>query len=67
MTCFQMYSKKELLDHQPMGLTVFTGHSLRYIAIAAPDLIEWVPIWCLAIPSQVSPMAPTTSGSALIT
>ncbi len=45
------YRKKALLDQRPMSIIVLTGHSPRYITIAAPDLIEWVPILCLAIPS----------------
>ena len=30
------------------------------MAIAAPDQIEWVPTSSLAMPSRVSPIAPTT-------
>jgi hypothetical protein len=46
---------------------VYTGHSPRYMAIAVPNLIEWVPISSLEIPSHALPMAHMALQRALIT
>ncbi len=62
-----MYRRRALLDHRPMSMIVYTGNSPRYIAIAVPDLMEWVPILSLEIPRHALPMAPTALWSALIT
>ena len=40
MTCFLMYLRKASLDQRPISMIMKTGHSPRYIAMAAPDLIE---------------------------
>ncbi len=67
MTCFLIYRRKALLDHWRMSMIAYTGHSPRYIAIAAPNLMEWVPILSLEIPRRALPMAPTALRRALIT
>ena len=54
------------LDQQPISMIMKTGHSPRYIAMAAPDLIECVPTFSLLKPSLASPIAPTASRRALI-
>ena len=40
---------------------VKTGHSPRYMAIAAPDRIEWVPTSSFLIPSLSSPTDSTAA------
>ena len=40
ITCFLMYLRKASLDQRPISMIMNTGHSPRYIAMAAPDLIE---------------------------
>ena len=62
-----MYQRKALLDHWPMSMIVYTGHSPRYMAIAVPNLMEWVPISCFAIPRCASLMALAASRRELIT
>ncbi len=43
-----------MLDHWPMIIIVYTEHSPRYMAIVAPNLMEWVPNSCFAIPRRAS-------------
>ncbi len=62
-----MYHQRVSLDHRPMSMIVYTRQSPRYIAIAAPNLMEWVPILSLEIPRHALPIAPTALQSALIT
>ena len=54
-----MYLRKAWLDHLPIIMIVKTGHSPKYMAIAAPDLIEWVPMSLALTPSMSSPIAMT--------
>jgi hypothetical protein len=67
MTCCLIYQRKALFDHWPMSMIVYTGHLPRYMAIAEPNLMEWVPISSLEIPWHALPMAHTASQRALIT
>ena len=55
-TCLRMYSKKASEDQRPISMIVYTGISSRYIAMAAPDLMEWVPISDILKPSDDSPI-----------
>ena len=43
------------------------AHSPKYIAMAAPNLIKFVPIFFFVIPSQCSPIATTASCKASMT
>ena len=43
-TCFQMYLRKALEDQRPMSMMVKVGTLSRYIAMAAPEQMEWVPM-----------------------
>ena len=45
-----------MLDHCPISMMEKIGTPARYIAIAAPDRIEWVPTSHRLIPSFVSPI-----------
>ncbi len=67
MTCFLIYQRKASLDHWLMSMIVYTGHLPRYMAIAAPDLMEWVPIFSLEIPRHALPMEPMALQRAVIT
>ncbi len=58
-TCFLKYFKKAVLDHRPMIMIEKIGTPVRYIAIAAPLLIKFVPISDHRIPSFVSPIVST--------
>jgi hypothetical protein len=64
--CLLMYLRKALLDQRPISMIMNMGHSPRYIAMVAPDLIECVPTSSLLMPSFTSPMAPTASLNAFI-
>ena len=44
-----MYLRKASIGHLRIIVVVYTGHSLRYVVIAAPDLIQCVPIWCIFV------------------
>jgi len=66
ITCFLMYLRKALLDQHPISMIMNTGHSPRYIAMAAPDLIECVPTSSFLMPSFTYPMDPTASLNAFI-
>ena len=67
MTCFLIYQRKALLDQWPMSMIVYTGHSPWYMAIGAPNLIEWVQISSLEIPRCALPMVHRALRRALIT
>ncbi len=56
-TWFWMYRRKASELHLPMSIMVYTGILSRYIAIAAPDRIECVPMSDILNPSVVSPIA----------
>jgi hypothetical protein len=56
-----MYWRKVALDHLPNNMMVNTGIPDKYIAIAAPDLIEWVPILLVLYPRMSLPMKWTTA------
>jgi hypothetical protein len=43
-TCGWMYKRKASLKNLPINMMVNTGIPDKYIAIAAVDLMEWVPI-----------------------
>jgi hypothetical protein len=60
-TCFLIYFWKAVLDHRPMSMIEKIGTPARYIAIAAPLLIDCVPISDRRMPSFVSPIVSTPS------
>ncbi len=60
-TCFCMYLRKAVLDQCPMSMIKKMGVPAKYIAMAAPDLIDFDPISDQTIPSFVSPIATTPS------
>ncbi len=60
-TCFQLDFRKAVLDHRPMSMIEIIGKPAIYIAIAAPLLIECVPISDCRIPSFVLPIVSTPS------
>jgi hypothetical protein len=60
-TCFCMYLRKAVLNHHPTCMIKKTGVPAKYIAMAAPDLIDFDPILDQMIPSFVSPIATTPS------
>ena len=51
-----MYRRKASLDHLPIIMIVKVGTPARYIAIAAPERMEWVPMSLGSNPSFSSPM-----------
>lgn len=51
-----MYLRKASLDQRPIIMIVYMGTSSRYIAMAPPDLIEWVPKSPFLTPSESHPM-----------
>ncbi len=55
-----------MLDQQPINIIMKTGHSTRYIAIAAPNLIKCVPMSSFFIPSLTSLIALTASHKTFI-
>ncbi len=57
-----------MLDHLLISMIEKTGTPARYIAIAAPERMDLVPISDLRIPSFVSPIAtiPSWHKSAII-
>lgn len=61
-----MYRRKASLDHRPSIIIVYTGTSPRYIAIAAPDLMECVPTSPFCIPILFLPTASIAPSSASI-
>jgi hypothetical protein len=62
-----MYQRKALLDQQLISMIMKTGHSPRYMAIAAPYLIECAPMSSFMNPSFTSPIATNASQNVLIT
>ncbi len=60
-TCFRIYLRKAVLDHLPINMIEKTGTPERYMAIAAPEQMECVPISDRRIPSLVSPIVATPS------
>ena len=50
-----------MLDHLPISMIKKTGTPARYMAIAAPERMDLVPISDLRMPSFVSPIATTPS------
>jgi hypothetical protein len=61
-----MYLRKASLDQRPISMIMNTGHSPRYIAMAAPNLIECVPASSFLIPSFTPHIALTKSLNAWI-
>ena len=53
-----------MLDHRPIIMIAKTGTPPRYIAIAAPARMEWVPTSCCWMRRLSSPMATTPSRRA---
>ena len=71
-TCFLIYNRNASELHRPISMMVYTGTSSRYIAIAAPDLMECVPISegskpNLALPIAVAAARRALMASALVT
>ena len=66
ITCFLMCLRKALVDQHPISMIMNTGHSPRYIAMAAPNLTKCVPTTSFLMPSFISPMAPTAFLNAFI-
>jgi hypothetical protein len=60
-TCFLIHFRKAVLNHRPMSMIEKLGTPARYIAIAAPLLIECFPISDCRIPSCFSPIVYTPS------
>ena len=58
-TCFRMYRRKASLDQRPMIMIVYVGTLARYMAMAAPDLRECVPMSSAVKPRVSLPMALT--------
>ena len=59
-----MYLKNASLDHLPINMIVYTGISSRYMAIAAPEWSECVPISSGWKPNRAAPIdaaAPRTA------
>jgi hypothetical protein len=56
-----MYFKKAVLDHLPISMIKKTGTPARYMAIAAPERMDLVPISDWRMPSFVSPIVTTPS------
>jgi len=62
-----MYRRKASLLHLPMSMIVYTGVWVRYIAITAPERMEWVPSSEGLKPSSSSPMVEAALRSAATT
>ena len=58
-----MYFRKASLDHRPIIMMEKVGTSARYIAMAAPERMECVPISCPVNPSLSTPMSSTAERS----
>ena len=61
-----MYLKNTSLDHLPIIMIVYIGHSPKYIAIAAPDLIECVTASGALMPSTSFPIDITAALSVFV-
>jgi hypothetical protein len=55
--CFRMYLRNAVLDQHPTSMIEKTGVPAKYIAMAAPDRIDFDPILDQLIPSFVSLIA----------
>jgi hypothetical protein len=64
---FSNVTKKGVAGQRPMSIIMKTGHSPRYMAIAAPNLIECVPTSSFLNLSLALPIAPTASRNASMT
>ena len=62
-----MYLRKASLDHRPIIMIEKVGTSARYIAMAAPDRIECVPISFPVNPNLSTPMSSTAEQSLVRT
>jgi hypothetical protein len=60
-TCFRMYLRNAVLDQHQTSMIKKMGVPAKYIAMAAPDRIDFDPILDRLIPSFVSPIATTPS------
>ena len=58
-----MYFRKASLDHLPIIMMEKVGTSARYIAMAAPERMECVPISFPVKPSLSTPMSSTAERS----
>ncbi len=68
LICFLMYFIKAVLDHCPIIMMAKTGTPPRYIAIAAPACMEWVPTlwqWMLSLASSAA-MTPSHKADSTI-
>lgn len=65
--CFLMYLMKESLRQRPMSMMVMMGTPDRYIAMAPPERMEWVPMSLALKPRASSPMLSTAQRSILRT
>ena len=61
-----MYLRKASEDHLPIIMMENVGTPSRYMAIAAPDRREWVPISSLVKPSFSSPMTDAAERSLFL-
>ena len=43
-TCFHIYQRKASEDQRPMSMMAKFGTLSRYIDMAAPERMEWVPM-----------------------
>ena len=55
-TCIQMYLMKVWLFQHPISWIVLTGTPARNMAMAAPDLMEWVPTLSASYPTLLPPI-----------
>ena len=56
-TCFLIYRRKASLDHRPKSMMVKTEISAKYMAMAAPLLVECNPISFAVNPNVSGPTA----------
>ncbi len=54
-TCFHIYRIKASEDHLPKRIIVYTGVPAKYMPMAPPDLLEWVPTSVSVKPSLSFP------------
>ena len=60
-TCFLIYFRNAVLDHLRISMIEKTGTPARYMAITAPERMDFVLISNRRVPSFVSPIATTPS------
>ena len=65
-TCFLIHLRKASDDHLPIIMIENVGTPSKYMAIAAPDRIEWVPMSSFGKPSLFSPIAPAADRSLFL-